>query len=104
MRRDEDVEVRAEGVPAEVEGPVSEGERLGTAIVTVDGGRETRVPLLAARSAEAASLIERIDAALPGSARAPGACSPSAALALRPPDRRAGGLDAPAPERPPLTR
>ncbi len=67
LRKDEDVEVRPEGVPIEVEGPVSEGDRLGQVVVTVDGAREARVPLLAARSADAASLIERIDAALPGS-------------------------------------
>ena len=66
VRRDEKVGVRADGVPAEVKGPVKEGEQLGTAIVTVDGAEEKRVPLLATRSEEAASLIERIDAALPG--------------------------------------
>lgn len=67
VRRGEDVEVHAEGVPLEVEGPVIAGERLGSAVVTVDGAREARVPLLATRSADAASMIERIDAALPGS-------------------------------------
>jgi serine-type D-Ala-D-Ala carboxypeptidase (penicillin-binding protein 5/6) len=66
VRRDQDVEVRPRGVAAEVEGPVSRGERLGVAVVTVDGAVEARVPLRAVRSAEAASLIERIDAALPG--------------------------------------
>ena len=66
VRRDEDVEVARRGLPAEVEGPVAEGERLGAALVTVDGATAARVPLVAARSADAASLIERIDAALPG--------------------------------------
>ena len=66
VRRDEKVGVRADGVPAEVKGPVKEGEQLGTAVVTVDGAEEKRVPLLATRSEDAASLIERIDAALPG--------------------------------------
>jgi D-alanyl-D-alanine carboxypeptidase (penicillin-binding protein 5/6) len=65
-RRDEDVEIRPVGVPAEVPGPVARGERLGSALVTVDGVREARVPLIAARSAAEASLLERIDAALPG--------------------------------------
>ncbi len=41
--------------------------RSGSAVVTVDGAVEARVGLVATRSAEAASLIERIDAALPGS-------------------------------------
>ena len=67
LRRDEDVEVRPRGVPAEVEGPVERGLQLGTAVVTVDGAVEARVALVATRSAEAATLIERIDAALPGS-------------------------------------
>ncbi len=67
VRRDEDVEVRPVGVPLEIEGPIAAGDELGAAVVTVDGERETRVKLLAARSAEAASLIEIIDASLPGS-------------------------------------
>ena len=66
IRKGQDVEVQADGVPAEVEGPVKKGERLGQAIVTVDGAEEARVPLVATRSEDAASLIETIDAALPG--------------------------------------
>lgn len=66
VRSDEDVEVRVEDVPSEVEGPVAAGETLGAAVVTVDGQAEGRVPLRAVRGADAASLIERIDAALPG--------------------------------------
>jgi D-alanyl-D-alanine carboxypeptidase (penicillin-binding protein 5/6) len=67
VRADEDVEVEAQGVPAEAKGPISKGDEIGKAVVTVDGEPEARVPLVAARSADAASLIERIDAALPGS-------------------------------------
>lgn len=66
VRQDEAVEVRAEGVPAEVKGPVVAGDRLGAATITVDGSEQARVPLVAARSEDAASLIERIDAGLPG--------------------------------------
>jgi len=66
LRRDEDAEVRLSGVPAEIEGPIERGQALGTAVVTVDGAVEAHVGLVATRSAEAASLIERIDAALPG--------------------------------------
>ncbi|MEO8091923.1 MAG: D-alanyl-D-alanine carboxypeptidase family protein [bacterium] len=66
LRRDEDVEVRLAGVPAEIEGPIERGQALGTAVVTVDGAVEARVGVVATRSAEAASLIERIDAGLPG--------------------------------------
>ncbi len=67
VRRDQDIEIAAKGIPPEVKGPVSRGDRFGTAIVTVDGEQEARVPLVAASGADAASLIERIDAALPGS-------------------------------------
>lgn len=66
VRRGQDVEVRAEGVPLEIEGPISSGDRLGVVVVKLDGASEARVPLIATRSAEAATLIERIDAALPG--------------------------------------
>lgn len=66
IRKGQDVEVQADGVPAEAEGPLKKGERLGHAVVTVDGAEEARVPLVATRSEDAASLIETIDAALPG--------------------------------------
>ncbi|MGI9021591.1 MAG: D-alanyl-D-alanine carboxypeptidase family protein [Solirubrobacterales bacterium] len=66
VRRDEQVEVRAEGVPVAVEGPIARGDQLGDAVITVDGAEEARVPLVATRSEDAASLIERIDADLPG--------------------------------------
>lgn len=66
VRRDQRVSVESQGLPAEVEGPVARGDRLGTAVVRVDGTREARMPLVASRGAEAASLIERIDGALPG--------------------------------------
>jgi len=66
VRPDERVDVRTERVPAEVGGPIPAGKRLGTAIVTVDGSTQARVPLLATEAVAAASTIERIDAALPG--------------------------------------
>ncbi|MQA73229.1 MAG: hypothetical protein GEU88_02560 [Solirubrobacterales bacterium] len=53
--------------PEEVEGPVERGERLGRAIVTLDGERIATVPLAALRSAPAATLLQRYDAAIPGS-------------------------------------
>jgi serine-type D-Ala-D-Ala carboxypeptidase (penicillin-binding protein 5/6) len=67
VRRDEDVEVATVDVPLEIKGPIVAGEELGWAVVTVDGKPEARVELIAARSADEASLIERIDASLPGS-------------------------------------
>ena len=64
-RRDEEVATRLDA-PAEVEGPIERGQRLGTAIVSVDGDVEDRVGLLAARAASAASPLERFDGAVPG--------------------------------------
>jgi len=65
VRKGQDVEtdVRA---PAVVDGPVSEGDRLGEVITRVDGDAVGRVPLAATTSASAASLVERYDAAVPG--------------------------------------
>jgi serine-type D-Ala-D-Ala carboxypeptidase (penicillin-binding protein 5/6) len=52
--------------PEEVEGPVDRGERLGEAVVTVDGEPVGRVALVAARAVPAADLGDRVDVALPG--------------------------------------
>lgn len=46
--------------PEEVEGPLERGRRLGEVAVTVDGREAGRVPLLAARGADAASLTDRV--------------------------------------------
>ncbi|MGZ8665831.1 MAG: D-alanyl-D-alanine carboxypeptidase family protein [Solirubrobacterales bacterium] len=58
LRRDQrlSVEVRA---PAEVEGPVRRGTKLGSAIVLVDGRPSARVPLLASRSIPKAGWFDR---------------------------------------------
>jgi D-alanyl-D-alanine carboxypeptidase (penicillin-binding protein 5/6) len=58
LRRDQrlSVEVRA---PAEVDGPVRRGARLGSAIVFVDGRPSARVPLLASRSIPEAGWFDR---------------------------------------------
>lgn len=52
--------------PAEVEGPVDRGDRLGVATVTIDGERAARVALAAERSVAAPTLLERVDGAIPG--------------------------------------
>ena len=65
VRRGQDVQTRVRA-PAEVDGPVSKGERLGEVVVTVDGEAVGRTPLAATASASAASLVERYDAAVPG--------------------------------------
>lgn len=66
LRRDQDVEVESQGVPTEIEGPIERGERLGTVLVTVDGAEVAKVPLASTRSVQEATLIDRIDSALPG--------------------------------------
>jgi D-alanyl-D-alanine carboxypeptidase (penicillin-binding protein 5/6) len=45
--------------PEEVEGPIPRGTRLGRAIVRIDGRRAASVPLLAARTVEEASALQR---------------------------------------------
>ncbi len=59
VRDDEKVRVDVEA-PAEVEGPIAAGERLGTATVTVDGRFSDRTPLVAARAVAAPTIIDRI--------------------------------------------
>ena len=53
--------------PDQVEGPIERGERLGRATVRLDGEPVGRVPLVAARAVDAATILERYDAAIPGS-------------------------------------
>jgi D-alanyl-D-alanine carboxypeptidase (penicillin-binding protein 5/6) len=65
VRKGQQVETQVRA-PAEVDGPVAEGERLGEAIVRVDGDAVGRTPLAATASASAASLVERYDATVPG--------------------------------------
>ena len=66
VRRDQDVEVDSHGVPSEIEGPIERGDRLGKAVVTVDGAEVAKIRLASARSVQKAGLIDRIDSALPG--------------------------------------
>ena len=66
VRRGQRVQTRTVA-PDEVEGPIANGERIGRAVVTVDGEVAGRVPLVAARAVPAATTLERIDAAVPGS-------------------------------------
>jgi D-alanyl-D-alanine carboxypeptidase (penicillin-binding protein 5/6) len=80
VRRGEEVSTRVDA-PSEVEGPIDRGEPFGEATVLVDSEPVARVPLAAARSAPAASLLERYDAAVPGS-RALGLLIAVAAIAL----------------------
>ena len=62
VRDDQRVRIDAEA-PAEVEGPIADGERLGRATVTVDGRFVDRVPLVAARAIAAPTTSTRSGAA-----------------------------------------
>lgn len=77
VREGERVETRLEA-PDEVEGPIARGQRLGRAVVAVDGEPAARVGLLAAASVGAPTLLERVDGAVPG----PRAIAWLAAIAL----------------------
>ncbi len=59
LRRSQRVRVDV-AAPEEVEGPISRGRRLGSAVVEVDGRRVAEVPLRAARSIPEAGLIDRV--------------------------------------------
>ena len=67
VRREQRIETRVDA-PRELEGPVTENERLGQVVVTVDGEPRGRTALLAAASVPATDLGDRIDSALPGPA------------------------------------
>jgi serine-type D-Ala-D-Ala carboxypeptidase (penicillin-binding protein 5/6) len=58
LRRGQQLEVQVRA-PAEIEGPIRRGTRLGTAAVFVDGRRAAAVPLRAGRSIPEASAFDR---------------------------------------------
>ncbi len=59
VREDQKVKVDVEA-PAEVEGPVAAGAKLGEATVTVDGRFVDRTPLVAAQAIDAPTIIDKI--------------------------------------------
>jgi serine-type D-Ala-D-Ala carboxypeptidase (penicillin-binding protein 5/6) len=63
-RRDQEV-VTEVTAPDEVEGPVRRGEAFGEAVVRVDGRAAGSTPLVAARSAEAASVGDKLSSRIP---------------------------------------
>jgi serine-type D-Ala-D-Ala carboxypeptidase (penicillin-binding protein 5/6) len=65
LRRDQSISTEVVA-PDEIEGPVERGERLGEAVIEVDGEPVGRVPLVAASAVPAADLGDRVDDALPG--------------------------------------
>jgi serine-type D-Ala-D-Ala carboxypeptidase (penicillin-binding protein 5/6) len=68
VRRGQRVEVDPQ-VPSNVSAPVARGDRIGTALVTVDGERLAKVAVLASRDLEPSSggsVMSRVDDALPG--------------------------------------
>jgi D-alanyl-D-alanine carboxypeptidase (penicillin-binding protein 5/6) len=68
VRRDQRVEVDLDA-PSSLSAPIAKGDRIGTAAVTVDGDAVANVAVLASRDlapADGASVIARLDDALPG--------------------------------------
>jgi len=59
IRRGSRLERRVMGAPQEVEGPIREGQRLGTIEIFLDGRRVSRVPLVAASSVAEAGTTRR---------------------------------------------
>ncbi len=58
--RDDQTLRAAVDAPAEVEGPIAEGEKLGTATVTLDGERVGTVPLIAATAIAEPTIVDRV--------------------------------------------
>lgn len=65
LREGQKAEVEID-VPSEVEGPLEAGERVGEAVVLVDGSPRGRTPIVAAAAVPKATVADRVDAALPG--------------------------------------
>jgi D-alanyl-D-alanine carboxypeptidase (penicillin-binding protein 5/6) len=65
LRRDQSISTEVIA-PDEVEGPVDRGDRLGEAVIEVDGEPIGRVALVAASAVPAADIGDRVDDALPG--------------------------------------
>jgi len=59
VRRDQRVKVAIDS-PGRVEGPISDGERLGSLTVTVDGRFAGRTALLAGRAVDAPTIVDRV--------------------------------------------
>ncbi len=66
VRHGQSLETRVEA-PEVLEGPVDRGERVGEVVVSLDSEPVARVPLAATHAVGAASLVDRYDAAIPGS-------------------------------------
>lgn len=66
VRKGERPEVRVQGVPAELDGPLDAGTRVGTAIVSRRGQEVARVPLVTAEEVAAPSIGDRLTSALGG--------------------------------------
>jgi D-alanyl-D-alanine carboxypeptidase (penicillin-binding protein 5/6) len=66
VRKGQDIETRVVSARTEVDS-AARGERLGGAVVTLDGEVQARVPLVAARTVGGPSVGDRLDSALPGS-------------------------------------
>jgi serine-type D-Ala-D-Ala carboxypeptidase (penicillin-binding protein 5/6) len=59
-RRGDRIVVRTQGAPAEIDGPLPKGARVGTVLVTLHGKTIARVPLITAEPVDAASFMDRL--------------------------------------------
>lgn len=59
VRADQELRAQVEA-PAEVEGPIAQGEKLGMATVTLDGERVGRVPVIAAAAVAEPTIVDRV--------------------------------------------
>ncbi len=59
-RRGERLTVRVEGAPAEIDGPLPQGSRVGTVVVRQRGRTVARVPLVTAQPVDAATFLQRL--------------------------------------------
>jgi D-alanyl-D-alanine carboxypeptidase (penicillin-binding protein 5/6) len=66
VRKGQDIETRVVSARPEVDS-ATRGERLGAAVITLDGEVQDRLPLVAARTVGGPSVGDRLDSALPGS-------------------------------------
>ena len=59
-RRGDKLVVRTQGAPAEIDGPLPKGARVGTVVVSLRGRTVARVPLVTADPVDAASFMDRL--------------------------------------------
>jgi D-alanyl-D-alanine carboxypeptidase (penicillin-binding protein 5/6) len=59
-KRGEQLQVRVDAAPAELDGPLPQGARVGTVVVSLRGRTVARVPLVTAKAVDAATFMEKL--------------------------------------------